>query len=183
MSMLLERNPDGVTPAYQTLLPLLTRPVGLWVTTENVLIAGNIPPLCRMLQAYIHRRVSVVIEQNQLDPLIGIYHRLILSTRYDNYGLELISALFETLPMYDQRIRALSPSPSNNVPLCMSSEQIKPFLPEFLTAVFNRLQANKTDNLCTSFITAISIFAGKHPPGELVVIADSQAQCVSLSHI
>ena len=65
----------------------------------------------------------------------------------------------------------------------MSSEQIKPFLPEFLTAVFNRLQANKTDNLCTSFITAISIFAGKHPPGELVAIADSQAQCVSLSHI
>jgi exportin-2 (importin alpha re-exporter) len=150
MSMLLERNPDGVTPAYQALLPLLTRPVGMWVTTENQLIAGNVPPLCRMLQAFIHRQASIIVEQDQIGPILGVYGRLVISNRHDNYGLELISALFEEL----------------------SIDQIRPHLRDFLVAVFNRLQTNKTDNLCTSFITAISIFAGKHSPSEMVAAVE-----------
>ena len=41
-----------------------------------------------------------IVQRGQLTPILGVYQKLISSRMNDQHGLDLISAVFEFVPMY-----------------------------------------------------------------------------------
>lgn len=83
--------PANVPEAYQAMLqPLLMPP--LWESF------GNIPPLVRLLQAYLSKMSKIVVQRNLLPAFLGIFQKLIASRINDQYGYELIECIVENIP-------------------------------------------------------------------------------------
>ncbi|KAF1979108.1 Cse1-domain-containing protein [Bimuria novae-zelandiae CBS 107.79] len=90
---LLEANPSGaLTSYYQNLLGVIITP-GVWESR------GNIPALVRLLTAIIARDAQNVVARNQLEPILGIYHKLVVSKLNETYAFELIQAVVTAVPL------------------------------------------------------------------------------------
>ncbi|CAG8777794.1 18793_t:CDS:2, partial [Acaulospora morrowiae] len=91
-SQLLEFHQETQLPdIYKSLLPALLLP-NLWESS------GNVPALVRMLHAYIYRDSSGIIANKQLEPILGIFQKLIASKVNDKYGLELLCTIVQYVP-------------------------------------------------------------------------------------
>jgi exportin-2 (importin alpha re-exporter) len=92
LAQLLEFRSD-VSPAYQGIFPALLVPA----TWEN---HGSIPALVRLIEAYIVRDVAFIVRSNYTELVLGVFQKLIAAKQHDHHGLQLMSTLFEFLPMY-----------------------------------------------------------------------------------
>ncbi|KAJ3119632.1 Exportin-2 [Physocladia obscura] len=80
----------GIPPAYSVMLqPLLTP--ALWESH------GNIPALVGLLESFLEKGASQIVQGNQLTPILGIYHKLISSRMNDNFGMDLILSVYENV--------------------------------------------------------------------------------------
>ncbi|KAL1410407.1 importin-alpha export receptor [Vanrija albida] len=97
LAQLLElHSPTDLPSEYQQLLaPLLS--ASLWEQR------GNVPALARIWKALLMRGASVVVSNNQLPGLLGIFQRLIASKNNDVYGFEILQALYEFVPLDTMR--------------------------------------------------------------------------------
>ncbi|KAJ3031576.1 UNVERIFIED_CONTAM: importin-alpha export receptor [Siphonaria sp. JEL0065] len=89
--MLAIHNEAGIPPAYQSMLPPLLTPA-LWESH------GNIPALVGLLESYLTKGASEIVAGNQLVPILGIYNKLIASRMNDNFGIDLLMAVYENVP-------------------------------------------------------------------------------------
>lgn len=93
LAQLLELHaPTDLPSEYQQLLgPLLS--ASLWEQR------GNVPALARIWKALLMRGASIVVANNQIPGLLGIFQRLIASKNNDVYGFEILQALYEFVPL------------------------------------------------------------------------------------
>ncbi|CCG83515.1 Importin-alpha re-exporter [Taphrina deformans PYCC 5710] len=103
--MLELRHNQPLLPAYEQLLrPILTP--DLWDSR------GNIPALVRLLQAFLRQSPETFLTNKFLEPVLGIFQKLIASKTNDGYGLDLMETIHESIPRaslvpYEQQIFVL----------------------------------------------------------------------------
>ena len=91
LALILELS-KGVPPSFVLLFPALMFP-SVW---DN---AGSIPALTRLVNSYINKDVTVILN-GHLEKVLGVFQKLIASKMNDHFALMLLSSLFEFLPMY-----------------------------------------------------------------------------------
>ncbi|KAF9111410.1 importin-alpha export receptor [Mortierella sp. AM989] len=112
-----------LSPAYQAMLPPLVQPT-LWQQQ------GNIPALVKLLQAYLQKGASWIVANNHLEPLLGVFQKLVSSKINDHHAFELLQSMI----IY--------------VPMSILGNYMKPVLIMLLT----RLQNHKTDKFKKGFV-------------------------------
>ncbi|KAK7535633.1 CAS/CSE protein [Phyllosticta citricarpa] len=90
---LLEANPSGALPDfYKNLIQPIVHP-SLWESK------GNVPALVRFLSAIVLRGAPVIIQNNQLEPILGIFQKLISTKTYENQAFDLIEVIIASFPV------------------------------------------------------------------------------------
>ncbi|KAF9182619.1 importin-alpha export receptor, partial [Haplosporangium sp. Z 767] len=112
-----------LSPAYQAMLPPLVQPA-LWQQQ------GNIPALVKLLQTYLQKGSSWIVANNQLEPLLGVFQKLVSSKLNDHHAFELLQTIIV------------------NVPMTVLGNYMKHVLIVLLT----RLQNHKTDKFKKGFV-------------------------------
>ncbi|KAG0249785.1 importin-alpha export receptor [Mortierella polycephala] len=112
-----------LSPAYQAMLPPLVQPA-LWQQQ------GNIPALVKLLQTYLQKGSSWIVANNQLEPLLGVFQKLVSSKLNDHHAFELLQTI------------------TVNVPMTVLGNYMKHVLIVLLT----RLQNHKTDKFKKGFV-------------------------------
>lgn len=115
---------------YHELLPSLLTPA-LWRTR------GNVPALVRLLQAFLTRAAARIVSENRVPAILGIYQQLIASRINDEFGFQLLLALFTHVP----------------------AAQLDAYKQAVLTLMLTRLQQSKTDKFARGFIEFVASLA------------------------
>lgn len=144
LSLTLETREHGVQGPYMDLFPLLLQPV-LWERQ------GNVPALTRLLQAYVKRGPNDIITNSQLNPLLGVFQKLLASRATDHEAFYLLSTMSEYMPWEA---------------ICESMKQV-------FVLLFQRLQTSKTTKYVKGFIVFVSLFAGKKSAEDLQKLIDN----------
>ncbi|KAJ2553633.1 importin-alpha export receptor [Coemansia sp. RSA 1933] len=134
---------SGVLPeAYVNLLPPLLQP-SLWGAQ------GNIPALVRLLQSYLQIGGAQLARDGQLQPILGVFQKLIASRANDHHGFGLLLAITQFTP----------------------KDSLKQFLKPILTLCLTRLQASRTAKFTRNFVQFIaSVLCIEPQSGEGVVL-------------
>ncbi|KAF9198134.1 importin-alpha export receptor [Haplosporangium sp. Z 27] len=114
---------DDLSPAYQAMLPPLVQPT-LWQQQ------GNIPALVKLLQSYLQKGASWIVANNHLEPLLGVFQKLVSSKINDHHAFELL----QTMIIY--------------VPMSILGNYMKPVL----IMLLSRFQNHKTDKFKKGFV-------------------------------
>ncbi|KAG9332670.1 hypothetical protein JZ751_014768 [Albula glossodonta] len=95
MSLLLEIHSNSIPGSYMALFPHLLQPV-LWERT------GNIPPLVRLLQAYLEKGGATIATAaaDKIPGLLGVFQKLIASKANDHQGFYLLNSIIEHMPPF-----------------------------------------------------------------------------------
>uniref|UniRef100_A0A6I8SJM6 Exportin-2 n=1 Tax=Xenopus tropicalis TaxID=8364 RepID=A0A6I8SJM6_XENTR len=134
MSLLLEIHANDIPTSYMALFPHLLQPV-LWERT------GNIPPLVRLLQAYLERGANTIAASasDKIPGLLGVFQKLIASKANDHQGFYLLNSIIEHLP----------------------AECIEQYKRQIFIVLFQRLQSSKTTKFVKSFLVFLNLFCIK----------------------
>lgn len=92
LAALLEVDPTGSFPDYfkDMIAPILA-PV-MWEQK------GNVPALVRLLQAIVRRGADLLSKNNQIEPILGIFQKLVSSKINESYGFDLLETVISTFP-------------------------------------------------------------------------------------
>ncbi|KAF2471251.1 Cse1-domain-containing protein [Lindgomyces ingoldianus] len=89
---LLEANPSGqLSEYYKSLLEPILMP-SLWESK------GNVPALTRLLTAIIARDATDIVAQNRVEPILGIFQKLVSSKAHEVNAFELIETVIACIP-------------------------------------------------------------------------------------
>ncbi|XP_031553352.1 exportin-2-like [Actinia tenebrosa] len=143
LSLLLEIRLDDIPEPYMQLFPLLLTPL-LWERT------GNIPPLVRLLQAYIQKGSKLIIASNSLDAILGVFQKLIASKLNDHEGFYLLSSMVENM----DRVVLVN------------------YIPKIFILLFHRLQSSKTTKFVKGLLEFFCLYAVKNTGTDLIDIVD-----------
>lgn len=89
---LLEANPSANLPGYyQELIAPVLMPV-MWESR------GNTPALVRLLSSIISRGSQYILEHNQLEPILGIFQKLISTKANEGYAFDLLESVAMNFP-------------------------------------------------------------------------------------
>ncbi|KAL2354309.1 putative chromosome segregation protein Cse1 [Cryomyces antarcticus] len=148
---LLEANPSGSLPEYyKSLIGPVLMPV-LWDSR------GNIPALVRLLSASIPRGAESILKNNQLEPILGIFQKLVSSKVNETHGFDLLESVITSFP-----------------PAALQSY----FVP-MLQIMLTRLSNSKTENFSLRFVRfyhLVSARADKGLGADLFISAMDQVQ-------
>ena len=89
---LLEAAPSASLPDYYLSLLGGTLSPGLWS------MKGNVPALARFLSAVIPRGATQIVQNQQLDPLLGIFEKLISTKTNEMHAFEILENIILALP-------------------------------------------------------------------------------------
>lgn len=90
---LLEANPSGGLPDYyRDLFEAVIRP-GAWESR------GNVPALTRLLIAMIPRESQTIVANNKIEPILGIFQKLVSSKVNETHSFDLIEAIIAHIPV------------------------------------------------------------------------------------
>uniref|UniRef100_A0A2C9K086 Exportin-2 n=1 Tax=Biomphalaria glabrata TaxID=6526 RepID=A0A2C9K086_BIOGL len=142
LSLLIEQHPGKIPETYMALFPHLLAPV-LWERP------GNIPPLVRLLQAYIHKGADQ-IEADKLNGLLGVFQKLIASKTHDHEGFYLLNYIIEFMP----------------------KEIVTPYLKQVFMLLFQRLSNSKTTKYIKSLLVFFCLYTIKYSATSLIELID-----------
>lgn len=92
LAALLEAQPSTTLPEnYQTLIAPILIPT-MWETR------GNIPALVRLVSSILPRGAEIITKNNQVEPILGIFQKLISSKLNESYGFDLLENVILTFP-------------------------------------------------------------------------------------
>eukprot|EP00118_Oscarella_pearsei_P025556 m.308373 g.308373 ORF g.308373 m.308373 type:complete len:973 (+) comp43881_c0_seq1:68-2986(+) len=143
LSLLLEVRSSSIPEPYMELYPHLLMPV-LWEKQSNV------PPLVRLLQAFISSGPEAILTEDKVLPLLGVFQKLAASKTNDHEGFYLLSSLIE------------------NVNMAHLSGHLK----SIFVLLFQRLQSSKTTKYVKGLLVFFCLFAGKHGGNALVELIE-----------
>uniref|UniRef100_A0A8C6PI64 Exportin-2 n=1 Tax=Nothobranchius furzeri TaxID=105023 RepID=A0A8C6PI64_NOTFU len=146
MSLLLEIHSNSIPASYMALFPHLLQPV-LWERT------GNIPPLVRLLQAYLEKGGATIAASaaDKVPGLLGVFQKLIASKANDHQGFYLLNSIIEHMP----------------------AESIIQYRKQIFILLFQRLQSSKTTKFIKSFLVFVNLYCVKYGAIALQEIFDS----------
>uniref|UniRef100_G3W7P8 Exportin-2 n=1 Tax=Sarcophilus harrisii TaxID=9305 RepID=G3W7P8_SARHA len=146
MSLLLETHKNGIPSSYMALFPHLLQPV-LWER------AGNIPPLVRLLQAFLEKGSNTIASAaaDKIPGLLGVFQKLIASKANDHQGFFLLNSIIEHMP----------------------PESVDQYRKQIFILLFQRLQNSKTTKFIKSFLVFINLYCIKYGALALQEIFDS----------
>uniref|UniRef100_A0A8D3BPZ4 Exportin-2 n=3 Tax=Scophthalmus maximus TaxID=52904 RepID=A0A8D3BPZ4_SCOMX len=146
MSLLLEIHDNSIPSSYMALFPHLLQPV-LWERT------GNIPPLVRLLQAYLEKGGATIANSaaDKIPGLLGVFQKLIASKANDHQGFYLLNSIIEHMP----------------------PESIIQYRKQIFILLFQRLQSSKTTKFIKSFLVFINLYSVRYGAIALQEIFDS----------
>uniref|UniRef100_A0A8C1EYD0 Exportin-2 n=2 Tax=Cyprinus carpio TaxID=7962 RepID=A0A8C1EYD0_CYPCA len=135
MSLLLEIHTSSIPSSYMALFPHLLQPV-LWERT------GNIPPLVRLLQAYLEKGATTIASTaaDKIPGLLGVFQKLIASKANDHQGFYLLNSIVEHMP----------------------PDSITQYRKQIFILLFQRLQSSKTTKFVKSFMVFINLYCVKY---------------------
>ncbi len=89
---LLEVNPSATLPNYyESLIAPIIMPV-MWESK------GNVPALVRLLSSIITRGVEYITGNNQIEPILGVFQKLVSSKTNESYGFDLLETVISNFP-------------------------------------------------------------------------------------
>lgn len=89
---LLEANPSATLPEYyRSLIAPILMPV-MWESR------GNIPALVRLLSSIIPRGAQVILQNGQVEPILGIFQKLLSTKANESHGFDLLESVVENFP-------------------------------------------------------------------------------------
>ncbi|ORY85547.1 importin-alpha re-exporter [Protomyces lactucae-debilis] len=123
--------------AYKQLLQPILTPT-LWDSR------GNIPALVRLLQAFVVQGPSHLVSEKLLEPVLGIYQKLIASRANDGFGFDLVESLFACVPL----------------------QALEPYAQQIFVLPLTRLSgASKTEKLASRFALFLATCASTQQLG------------------
>ncbi len=78
---------------FKTLIPPVLTPT-VWETR------GNVPGCARFLSAIIPKAKEAIMAENQLEPILGIFQRLMSSKKTELNACDVLEAVVSTFPPY-----------------------------------------------------------------------------------
>ncbi|KAF3856376.1 hypothetical protein F7725_017099 [Dissostichus mawsoni] len=141
-----EIHSNSIPSSYMALFPHLLQPV-LWERT------GNIPPLVRLLQAYLEKGGPSIASSaaDKIPGLLGVFQKLIASKANDHQGFYLINSIIEHMP----------------------ADSITQYRKQIYILLFQRLQGSKTTKFIKSFLVFINLYCVKYGAIALQEMFDS----------
>ncbi|KAJ5475856.1 CAS/CSEC-terminal [Penicillium sp. IBT 31633x] len=149
---LLEANPSATLPSYyQELIGPILMPV-MWEPK------GNIPALARLLSSIIPRGSQYIIEHNQIEPILGIFQKLVSTKANESFGFDLLETV----------VASFQPTALQN------------YFKMIMQIILQRLQNSKTENLSLRFVRFFHFISAQDDKGYsadfvIQVIDDIQA--------
>jgi len=121
---LLEANPSStLSNDYQNLIAPILIPI-MWESK------GNVPALVRLLSAIIPRGLDFISQNNKIEPILGIFQKLVSTKANEGYGFDLLEAVV-----------------GNFSPATLQS-----YFGSIMQIILTRLQNSKTENLSLRFV-------------------------------
>jgi exportin-2 (importin alpha re-exporter) len=134
---LLEANPSGsLSEYYMNLIPPILQP-SLWESK------GNIPALVRLLSAIIPRGVDTITQKNQIEPILGIFQKLVSSKASETNGFDLLEAVLSSFP----------------------AASLQNYFVSMLQIMLTRLQQSKTENFSLRFVRLYHFMSARDKEG------------------
>jgi len=134
---LLEANPTGSLPDYYQSLLSATLVLDLYNSR------GNVPALVRLLSSMIPRASTQIVANNQIEPILIIFQKLISSKANESYGFDLLESVVASFP----------------------AATLEPFFVNILQLLFTRLNTSKTENFSLRFIRFYHFFSARDEQG------------------
>ena len=134
---LLEANPSASLSEYYTSLIQPIIMPSLWESK------GNVPALVRLLSSIIPRGAAEIAANNQLEPILGIFQRLIAAKATDSYAFDLVETVIATFPV----------------------ATLQPYFVPMLNMMLTRLQHSRTDSLCLRFVKFYHFLSARDKDG------------------
>ena len=134
---LLEANPSGTLPDYYQSLLSATLVIDLYNSR------GNIPALVRLLTSMSPRAAAQIVANNQIEPILVIFQKLISSKANESYGFDLLESIINNFP----------------------AATLEPFLVTILSLLFTRLNNSKTENFTLRFVRFYHAFSARDDKG------------------
>ncbi|KAI4914291.1 uncharacterized protein J4E92_009705 [Alternaria infectoria] len=123
-SALLEANPSGQLSEYYRGVFGIILKGAVWEQR------GNVPALARLLSAMVARDAQNIVASSQLEPILGIFQKLVTSKAHETYSFELIEAVVAHIP----------------------ADALQPYFVTILQLMLTRLSNMKTENFQQRFI-------------------------------
>jgi exportin-2 (importin alpha re-exporter) len=134
---LLESNPLGQLPEiYQQLL-------GIVIMPQNWEAKGNVPALVRLLTAMIPRDVQNIVDAKYVEPILGIFQKLVSTRAHEALAFELIETIISYIP----------------------NEALQPYWVTIINLMLTRLSNNKTENFQQRFIAFYHFISARQDKG------------------
>ncbi|KAF2810847.1 Cse1-domain-containing protein [Mytilinidion resinicola] len=134
---LLEANPSGtLSDYYKGLIAPILMP-SLWESK------GNVPALVRLLTAMIPRGAEDIVRNNQVEPILGIYQKLVSTKLHESHSFELIETVISSLPL----------------------QALSNYFVTILQLMLTRLSTSKTENFSQRFIAFYHFISARQDKG------------------
>ncbi|KAH7073441.1 CAS/CSE protein [Paraphoma chrysanthemicola] len=136
-SALLEANPSGELTSYYRSLFTIILQGSLWEQR------GNVPALSRLLTAMIARDATHIVADKQIEPVLGIFQKLVSTKAHESYSFELIEAVITYIP----------------------PQALEPYFVTILQLMLQRLSNMKTENFQQRFIAFYHFVSARQDKG------------------
>ncbi|KAK1149856.1 importin-alpha export receptor [Aspergillus melleus] len=134
---LLEANPSGTLPNYyQNLIAPILMPV-MWDSK------GNTPALVRLLSSIISRGSQFIIENQQIEPILGIFQKLLSSRANESYGFDLLESVVANFP----------------------PTALEQYFVSIMQVILMKLENNKTESLLLRFVRFYHFISAQEEKG------------------
>lgn len=146
LSLLLEireTNDAPIPEPYWALFPCLLSPT-LWDRP------GNVTPLIRLVCAFVRRGSQQIANYDKLNPILGVFQKMIASKANDHEGFSLVQTLLEHYPM----------------------AELQGNVKQIFTLLFQRLSLAKTTKYIRGIIVFFSFYAAKAGGAALIEMVD-----------
>lgn len=148
LALLLEQyNQEAIPDPYMELFPFLLVPF-LWEK-------ANFTPLTSLILGYVRNCSKKIIDMGKLEPLLGVFQKLIASKLNDHLGFKIINYLI------------IFSEPGSISP---------PLLKQIFLVLFQRLTHSKTTKYVRSLLVFLSLFVHKFGPQALYEMIESLQQ-------
>ncbi|EHK99546.1 putative Importin-alpha re-exporter [Glarea lozoyensis 74030] len=109
-------------------------------TWEN---KGSVPALARLLTSIIPRGAEGIVQNNQVEPILGIFQKLMTKKSTEIYAFDILEALLTSLP----------------------ASGIEQYFPTVLTIIFTRLNSNPPEKFKQRFVRFYHLVASHDEDG------------------
>lgn len=112
---------------------------------------GYVPGMVQYIDVFIRKNSAAVVSANQIQPILGVFQKLLASKSTDHLGLQILDSVF----------------------LTFDAKTINSYLVTIVRVLLERVQRAKTAKLCQKLICSLSIFVLRYGVRAVKVTFDS----------